>query len=255
MAQTAFGAEDAVSDAVENVQDAVNEDIAKGFDADRFGPSARKLGWRGSLSAAATFNSGNTENSSVAIGSKFGYGGQVWDHDVALSYGVAESAGTRTGNDFAIAYDASRYFNDRFYGYGNISYSYDEFGAYEQDGFVGVGIGYRVVDQGNFAWRLQGGPGYRVTKTSTGIENEEIAGKLGSRIFYEVSDTAFLTNDTTLLVSDSDTSVINDLGLNVAIAGPMTLRTSLKTEYHSDPAEGRDEVDNSLGLSLVYTFN
>ncbi len=35
----------------------------------------------------------------------------------------------------------------------------------------------------------------------------------------------------------------------------LALRTSLLTEYRTDPLPGFKDTDNTLGVSVVYTFN
>lgn len=61
--------------------------------------------------------------------------------------------------------------------------------------------------------------------------------------------------DTDIIGSDSYTVVYNDLGVNVSMTDTLALRTSLVTEYHTDPAAGRDDTDNNFGVSLVYNFD
>ena len=60
---------------------------------------------------------------------------------------------------------------------------------------------------------------------------------------------------TDIIGSDSDTVVYNGLGVNVAMTDTLALRTSLVTEYRTDPAAGRVDTDNNFGVSLVYNFN
>lgn len=58
-----------------------------------------------------------------------------------------------------------------------------------------------------------------------------------------------------MLASDSDTYVTNELGLNVSMTDTLALRTSILTEYRSNPQPGFVSTDNTLGVSVVYTFN
>ena len=47
----------------------------------------------------------------------------------------------------------------------------------------------------------------------------------------------------------------NELGLNVSMTETLALRTSILTEYRSNPQPGFVSTDNTLGVSVVYTFN
>lgn len=98
-------------------------------------------------------------------------------------------------------------------------------------------------------------PGYRWADLSDGTEIEEEAVSLSSNFSARLTDNVFLTNDTDVIHSDSDTVVYNDLGVNVGMTDALALRTSVATEYHSDPLPGDDDTDNTFGVSLVYSFN
>ena len=249
-----FSNEDAVADSVEATEDAVREDFERSRDEDRFG-FGRKLGWYGSVSATANASSGNTDTTDVGIGARFGHFDGTNGHDVTFSYTLSDDEDTRTANSGLLGYDYSRVLTERWYGYGKLRAQYDEFGAFEEDYFAGVGIGYRIIDSGTSRWRVQGGPGWRVTEASDGIREEEGAALISSKFYHRISDTAFLTNDTDILYSDTDTLISNDLGVNVTLSGPLALRASLRSDHHTDPTPGRKHTDHRLGMSLVYTFN
>lgn len=252
---TTFTNQGAVQDGVDAIQDQVQTDFDKGRDARDFGPEGKRLGWYGSLAASGNATSGNTDTANLGIGANFGHFNGTNGHDVSLTYNYGEDDSIASSNSLAAAYEYTRYFNNDFYGFGLLSGKYDEFGSFEQDIFAGVGLGYRVVNTPSTSWSLRAGPGYRVAKLSDGSDFEEAAFTVGSKLFYEISDTAFVNMDTDVLTSESDTSIVNDLGLNVSINGPLALRTSLRTEYHTDPLPGDKSTDSILGVSLVYTFN
>lgn len=245
---------DSADDAVEAVEDQIQDDFE---DASRpsNGSSFRRLGWRGSVSASGAATSGNTDTFDVGIGARFGYGTQLWDHDFAFAYNYGEENDLKSANRFLGSYDAARYFNSRFYGFGDLRYSYDDFGAYEQDLFAGTGLGYHVVDTASTAWRVQAGPGYRRLVNHNGSTEDEAAAAISSKLWWSISDTAVLSNDTDVIWSETDTLIANDFGVTFALSGALSLRTSLRTEYHTDPLPGRDDTDNTFGVSLIYQFN
>ena len=83
----------------------------------------------------------------------------------------------------------------------------------------------------------------------------EGAVSLSSDYFARLNEAVSFSMDTDIITSDSDTVVFNDAGINVALNNQLAMRTSLVTEYHTDPDVGRDDTDNSLGVSLVYNLN
>lgn len=253
-AQSAFDTQDSVDDAVTGIEEQVQDDFDKARESRDFGIGPNHLGWTGSVSATASAVSGNSDTSDIGIGARVGYSDGTNGHEFGLSYTYSEENGNTSANTLGLGYDYSRYFNENLYGYGQAIYKRDQFGTFEEDAFVGVGLGYRVINTENVSWAVQAGPGWRVSELSDGTEIDEVAGSVSSKLFYGLSDGVFLTNDTDIITSEADTAITNELGLNVALTGPLALRTSLRTEYHTDPVAGDKDTDNSLGMSLVYSF-
>lgn len=252
---TTFDNQDAASDAVDAIEDAVEDDFDRSFDRGSFGNQGRNVGWYGSLAGTANATSGNSDTTTVGIGTKFGFFDGTNGHDVRLSYSYGEDSGVTSTNSGLLGYDYTRNLNGDLFAYGKLTSSYDEFGAYTRDTFVGAGLGYRVVDNGQTTWTVQAGPGYRTAEDANGQEIEETAASITSKAAFRISDTTFMTNDTDILWSEANTLVTNDLGVNVKMTDSLALRTSLLTKYNTEPVAGFDDTDNSLGMSVVYTFN
>lgn len=252
---TAFTNEDAAADAFENLEEDIQEDFDEAVDNTAFGTEGRSRGWSGQIAARATGTSGNTDNIDIGVGTKFGYFDGVNGHDFTLSYTYGEDDGTKTQDSLLAGYNYTRNFGTNLFGFAKATTAMDEFSSYESDTFVGVGVGYRIINRGDVRWSVQAGPGYRFAEDADGTEIEETAISLSSNYYNRMSPTTFITNDTDVLSSESDTAVTNELGLNVSMTNTLALRTSLVTEYHSDPLPGFEETDNTVGVSIVYTFD
>lgn len=250
---TAFSGQDAAANQVEAVEEKIADAAER--DVPAFGNSGRKLGWSGALSATANATSGNTDTLDVGIGARMGYFDGTNGHrfNLAMTYGETDDVATQ--NDTYLSYDYTREFGKNLYGYGQAQASFSEFGAYEQDMFLGAGLGYRAINNARTNWAIQTGPGFRKAETAAGKEIEEFAWGAGSYFSTKLTDSVSLYNDTTALWSESDLFATNELGLSVAMSRSLALRTSLTTKYHSDPEPGFKDVDNALGVSVVYSFN
>ncbi len=255
---------DPTEDRIEDLQEDIDDDFER--DVEVFGNEGRALGFTGSISARGTATSGNTDSTDIGVGTQLGFFDGVNGHKLALSYVYGEDdAGVTTEDSLFATYDYTRDFSTNFFGFAKIQAQYDgeaEDGAFEDDAFVGFGVGYRIFNSPDMQWSVQAGPGYRVANLSdpegvfdTVTDFDEAALSLSSDYYTRISPTVFVTNDTDILSSESDTSVINELGLNVSMTDQLALRTSLLTEYHTDPLGDADDTDNTFGLSLVYTFN
>ena len=85
-------------------------------------------------------------------------------------------------------------------------------------------------------------------------EVSEGAFGISSDYAQKLTDTVFLTNDTDIIWSESDTNVINDLAVSVSMTETLALRASVLTDYNSEPGTAKN-TDNTFGVSLVYSFN
>lgn len=282
----------AVEDRNEALADDIEEDFER--DIDRFGNEGRALGFDGSVALRATAATGNDEAANVGIGANLGYFDGVNGYELSLSYAFSESE-DRFGNNFTdqdnLLYDFqyTRDFTPELYGFVKLQGSYrgdeDEGETYydadgnpipvefdgrrENDVFLGFGAGYRFVNTPDMQWSVQAGPGYRFANFSDiddaiiggdlvegeGDDVEEAAFSISSAYYQRLNETVFLTNDTDIITSDSDTVLYNDLGVSVSMTNTLALRTSIQTEYHTDRLPGEKATDHIVGVSLVYNFN
>ncbi|EKE44726.1 Salt-stress induced outer membrane protein [Oceaniovalibus guishaninsula JLT2003] len=297
-ANTGFGTgKSAVEERNEDLADDIEDDFER--NVDRFGNEGRRLGFDGSLSARGLATDGNDRDYNLGIGANLGYFDGVNGYELNLSYAFSRGeykneAGEdelQTSQDNLLyEFQYTRDFNPDLYGFVKLQGSYngdDEGGsdfvdadgdgindnedeAYRRnDVFLGLGIGYRIINTPDQQWAIQAGPGYRFSDFGN-IDNAILSGDIlegdgddineaafgvSSNYFQRINDTVFFTIDTDIITSSADTVVYNDAGLNVAMSNRLALRTSLQTEYHTDPIGSRDSTDNRLGVAVVYNFN
>ena len=253
-AQGAMVGIDSMNDDISDIQTAVDDEFAKGEDANRFGSNQYTQGWTGSVSLGLSLTSGNSDSQDLSFGGRYNYGSGPWNHTIGFAGAYAsDEVGTSKQQVFA-TYDVNRYFSDNFYVFGLGSVNYDLLATNEIDAFLGVGPGYRVINNENVTWRLQAGPGVRYIRDNIGDTATEVAGIASSRLYYKLSDTMFLTNDTDVLYSEASTRVVNDIGMTLRMTDNLSTRVGYRTEYDSDPLPGLVSTDNTLGVSVVFGF-
>jgi putative salt-induced outer membrane protein len=245
---------EALDERIEDIEENIAEEMREGDDPDRFRTNQYAQGWTGSVSLGFAATSGNTDTADLSVAGRVRYGVGPWNHTVGFAGEFAEDNDTRNKEEVYATYDVNRYFNEDFYVFGLGSARYDNFSTNEWDVFIGAGPGYRIINQPNLSWRVQAGPGVRYQLDQAGDEEQEVAGIASSRYYYQLSEAIFLTNDTDFLFSDSSNLVTNDAGVNFRVSDNLSTRFSYRTEYTSDPLPGFDDVDNTIGASLVYGF-
>lgn len=252
VAQTALG-NSAAQDRIE----ALNENIADDFarDTGPFGNEGRALGFTGSMALQAQATSGNTDTRTLGLGTNFGYYDGTNGYELQLSYQYNEDEDGVSEDSLLYELEYTRDFSSAYYGFAKLQGTVDSFPTDTSDNFLGAGIGYRIYNTRDVQWDVQAGVGYRVADLNGVDDLGEGALSLSSSYFNRLNEAVSLTMDTDVIGSDSGTRVFNDLGVNVSMTETLALRTSLVTEYDTDPAPGRKDTDNALGVSVVYNFD
>ncbi len=279
-AQGAIIGTDALDDQIDDTEILVQDEFGAGDDDERFGRARFNPGFSGSMSLGYSGTTGNSEAQDLVIAGRVRYGGEVINQTLGFGLNYGEATDPDTGESSVneeetfLVYEANRYFTDRLYAFGLGYYRNDDFDTLQQDAFLGAGLGYRIVNTRNFAWRVQAGPGVRWTETQDnldlidfsdvnpgdeellpGEEETEFAGIASSRLFYVLTETVALSNDTDVIYSDSaGTLVRNDLGVNFSVSDRISTRVSYRTDYNSEPLPGLESTDNRLGVALVFGF-
>lgn len=251
---TATGAQ--LGEDIEDIQMRTERELAQAEDDARFGLSGTQDGFGGSVSLTGLSTWGNSDAIDAGLAGRFTLGQGAINHSLGFAVEYGEADGDRDRNRVLGIYDVTYDLSPQIYAFGLARGQYDEFAARnEQDFFAGVGPGIRLINQPNLAWRVQAGPGVRYTKDiDSGDTETELAAIASSRAYFQATDAIFLTNDTDVLYSDVDTLVSNELAVNSRLAGPLSARVGLRTDYSTDPAPGQKSTDNRLTLGVVYSF-
>ncbi|GGE48843.1 DUF481 domain-containing protein [Actibacterium pelagium] len=255
-AQSLIGRDTVAGERNEDLVEAIEDDAER--DLDRFGNEGRPQGFTGSFALRGIAETGNTETLNVGIGTDMNY---VWGPngiELQLNYAYSDDDDSVAEESLFYGLEYTRDFNPRTFGFAKLQGSVDSAtdAQFESDTFVSFGAGYRIFNEADRQWSVQAGPGYRFAELSdVGSANvSEGAFGVSSDYAHKLTDTLYLTNDTDVIWSESDTAIFNDLALNVAMTDALALRTSILTEYHSDSGSAKS-TDNTFGVSLVYSFN
>lgn len=243
-----------LGDRIDDITEAAQDDLDRGEDDERFSPNGVVQGFRGSAALTASGASGNTDTGELSFAGRLSYGLGEWSHLIGFAGEYGEANGIKNEEEFFAIYEGSRYFTPQVYAFGTGRFEYDGFDTNERDAFIGGGLGYRIVNTRQMAWRVQAGPGIRYIADQAGNDETEGAGIASSRFYYGFNDVVSLTNDTDILSSSADTVVTNDFGVNFRMTDTLSTRVSYRTDYTSNPLPGLKSTDNTVGLSLVVGF-
>ncbi|MTH79636.1 DUF481 domain-containing protein [Paracoccus aestuariivivens] len=268
-----------VNEGMKDVEEAVRDDFDRSADSYRFGTPDSAEGVFGSVALSYVGRTGNSENQDFSLSGRISSNQGAFSQSVGilLEYGE-DNNGEKDTDKTSTIYEGMYSINDRFYGFalGRLTTdaladdpvsldegdTFDDLdGRMKRDAYFGFGPGYRIINNGTTAWRMQAAVGIRYTKavnvidpvaeTLETVSDTGVGYLVSSRFYHRFNETMFLTNDTDYLTSDANDTATNELGLNFKMADSFATRISYKTEYVSDRAI---RTDNTLGVSLVYGF-
>jgi len=255
-AQTLIGRDTVAGDRNEDLIEAIEDDAER--ELDRFGNEGRPEGFTGSVALRGIVQSGNTDSTNIGIGSDMNYVFGPNGIELQLNYAYSDDDDSASEESLFYGLEYTRDLNADVFGFAKLQGSADSAtdAQYETDTFVSFGAGYRVFNEADRQWSVQAGPGYRFAELNDITDGDVSEGAFGVSSDYaqKLTDTVFVTNDTDVIWSESDTVVFNDLALNVSMTETLALRTSVLTEFHTEPGTAED-TDNTFGVSLVYSFN
>ncbi|KQB96644.1 hypothetical protein AL073_11890 [Loktanella sp. 1ANDIMAR09] len=255
-AQNLIGRDTVAGDLNEDLIEAIEDDAER--ELDRFGNEGRPQGFTGSVALRGIAQSGNTESVNIGIGTDMNYVFGPNGVELQLNYAYSDDDDTASEESLFYGLEYTRDLNPQFFGFAKLQGSADSAtdAQYETDTFASFGAGYRVFNEADRQWSLQAGPGYRFAELNdiTDGDVSEAAFGVSSDYAQKLTETVFFTNDTDIIWSESDTVVFNDLAMNVSMTETLALRTSILTEFHTEPGTAED-TDNTFGVSLVYSFN
>lgn len=257
-AQDLIGRDTVAGDRNEALIEAIEDDAER--ELDRFGNEGRVDGFTGSVALRGIAQSGNSNTVNVGIGSDMSYVFGPNGIALQLNYAFSDDADDAEASEESLFYglEYTRDLNPQLFGFAKLQGSADSAtdAQFETDTFLSFGAGYRIYNEADVQWSVQAGPGYRFATLNDITDGEVSEGAFGvsSDYAHKLSDTVFVTNDTDVIWSESDTVVFNDLALNVSMTETLALRTSILTEYHTEPGAA-EATDNTFGVSLVYSFN
>jgi len=255
-AQNLIGRDTVAGDRNEDLIEAIEDDAER--ELDRFGNEGRPDGFTGSVALRGIIQSGNTETTNIGIGSDMNYVFGPNGIELQLNYAYSDDDETDAEESLFYGLEYTRDLNPQFFGFAKLQGSADSAtdAQYETDTFVSFGAGYRIFNEADTQWSVQAGPGYRFAELNDVTDGDVDEGAFGVSSDYaqKLTETVFVTNDTDVIWSESDTVVFNDLALSVAMTDTLALRTSVLTEFRTEPGDAED-TDNTFGVSLVYSFN
>lgn len=212
--------------------------------------------WETRFDAGITASTGNTETSAQNYLLESILTRSRSDHKVDFVYNTQEDDDVKTKDNLAAAYRYRRFFDERWYGLGNVGYQEDEFKGIDYRWTLGAGAGYQFWDNSQGAFSTDLAANY-VVEELEGVKDENPAVRWGlnwNRFLWSKQAEAFYNQGVLFIFSDPGNTVYSgSLGIRFNLTEMLTANLRVDVAHETEPADDLKKTDVTyvIGVGLV----
>jgi putative salt-induced outer membrane protein len=196
----------------------------------------------------------------------------AWQHTLLMEYLYGKSSDVVSAERWDGRFQSNYTITPRLYSFGALAYQNDKFSGFQYQASATAGIGYKFIDTDTLKLALQAGVGYRQSRAET-LEHldptnsnkvtgrtldpdtgRDVVGSFGWDFLYQFNSSTKLTDKLVAESGSSNTSVKNDLALEVKMSKKLSLAAGYSVLENTTPAPGVKHVDQITTLNVVYAF-
>lgn len=213
-----------------------------------------KQGWDGEVALGASLATGNTDRQAVDADVKASYRAGRFEDHYRLSGEFAREDGNTTASRIKAGAQTNYDINNRFYALGFAEVERDRFSGFEYETELGIGVGYRVIDDADLSFDVELGPAYRHSELDTGGTDNRLFARGTAIVQWQISDNARLANETMIEGDSNQVRVEDTLSLTATVIANLAARFSFNIRYNSNPPAATEKTDTVTKAQLVYAF-
>lgn len=227
--------------------------IAAPHQAWRFIGQAKSDLWTGRARLGVRADSGDSERLDYTIGLDADRELVGWGFETSAIYSYSET-NNRVGRDeLIVKARGEREAGERWTLFTNTEWERDQLSGFDWTGFLGLGAGYRALQEDPLKWTLRAAPGVRYQREADNGDRSEAALDLLSDMEWQMNDAVRLESETRMLVANN--SRADQLfKLNTALGELWSLEVRYRYRYELNPEPGFEAGDSRTDLSLVREF-
>ncbi len=212
--------------------------------------------WEVTGAASVGFTEGNSDTLAYSLQLLGTYMNGDNEAVIGADLLYSENGGVASTNSFRVFGQYNRLHTDRFYSTINASYLTDNVAALDLRVDVGVGLGYYLIKEDSTTLTFEVGPGY-AWEDQGGISRDFLTVRFAERFEHQLSNRSKLWQS--LVFSPeadnfSDYLLTAEVGIDTLLSEQWALRTSVRYQYDSTPANGQQSDDTSLLMGLSYAL-
>ena len=226
------------------------------------------MGWSGKGQAGYVMSRGNSDTDAANAKLDLNLLRNDWKHNLLLEGLFGRSTGITSAERWDVRLQSDYTFSPRWFSFGALSYEDDRFSGFQYQASASGGIGYKFLDSDTTRLSAQIGVGYRslrpeiITKDETGAvvnrtplqTQSEAVGTAGIDFTHQFNPSTKVTDKLTAESGSSNTSIKNDLALEVKMSKKLSLAAGFSVLENTKPPAGVKQTDTITTLNVVYAW-
>jgi putative salt-induced outer membrane protein len=225
-------------------------------------------GWSGKGQAGYVMSRGNSDTDSANVKLDMYLLRNAWKHNLSLDGLFGRNAGVTSAERWDMRLQSDYQITVHLFSFAALSYQDDRFSGFQYQASGSGGLGYKFLDSDTTKLSMQVGVGYRslrpelLIKDDTGAVIDRIAQETQTEVVATTGiDFSHQFNASTRLLDklnsesgSSNTSIRNDLSLEVKMNSRLSLAVGFSVLENTKPPEGLKQTDTITTVNLVYAF-
>ena len=225
-------------------------------------------GWSGKGQAGYVMSRGNSKTDSANAKLDLNLLRNDWKHNLSLDGLFGRSAGITSAERWDARLQSNYQYSLHMFSFAALSYQDDRFSGFQYQASASGGLGYKFFDSDTTKLSGQLGVGYRslrpelLIKDATGAvidriplqTQTEAVGTAGVDFSHQFNASTRLLNKLIAESGSSNTSIRNDLSLEVKMNRKLSLAAGFSVLENTKPPAGLKRTDTITTLNLVYAF-
>ena len=229
---------------------------------------AAQAQWTGKAELGILLSDGNTETKSANTKLDLTHEKDIWKQNIYASALYGENGEFANAERYELRYQVDRKINDRLSWFVGARGEQDKFSGFAYQATLSTGATYKFIDSPTTKFDASLGAGYRVLqpqvliKSDAGEVLERIKGEeegdpvatLGSNFEHAFTESTKLTNKFLAELGSENSSVADDIALQVNMSEVLALAVGIGVRYNSDPPPLAESTDTQFTVNLVYNI-
>jgi putative salt-induced outer membrane protein len=225
-------------------------------------------GWSGKGQAGYVMSRGNSETDAANAKLDVFLRTPEWKHQLTLEGLFGRSAHITSAERWDLRLQSDYTITSQLFAFGALAYQDDRFSGFQYQASGSGGMGYKFLDSDTTKLAAQLGVGYRVLRPETLIKDDsgavierialqsesELVATAGIDFVHRFNSSTKLTDKLIAESGSSNTSIKNDLALEVKMSKKLALAAGYSVLHNTKPAEGVKRTDTITTLNVVYAF-